>query len=97
MAAICPPQNIAAIDMFFMSVSAATVTGLNTYFMGIAARSDVYLLTAARVIHIDLKTYQQVILYLVPLLGQLQFINIMVVLVRLYWFERKFKDVGMPP
>lgn len=64
---------------------------------GIAARSDVYLLTAASVIHIDLKTYQQVILYLVPLLGQLQFINIMVVLVRLYWFERKFKDVGMPP
>ena len=42
-----------------------------------------------------MKTYQQVILYFWPLLGQLQFINTIVVLVRLHWFEKKFKDIGM--
>jgi hypothetical protein len=29
-----------------------------------------------------------------PLLGQLQFINLVVVLVRLYWFKNKFNDIG---
>lgn len=43
----------------------------------------------------DMETYQQVILYIWPLLGQLQFINTMVVLVRLHWFRKKFKDIGM--
>lgn len=44
----------------------------------------------------NMKTYQQIAIYVVPLLGQMQFINTVVVLVRLYWFENKFKDIGTP-
>ena len=44
----------------------------------------------------NMKTYQQIVLYIIPLLGQMQFINTVLVLVRLYWFENKFKDIGTP-
>jgi hypothetical protein len=45
----------------------------------------------------NLTTYQQIVVYFMPLLGQLQFINLVVVLVRLYWFKNKFKDIGITP
>lgn len=41
-----------------------------------------------------LKTYQQVYIYLIPILGNLGFINIIVVVVRLRWFEKHLKAVG---
>lgn len=42
----------------------------------------------------DLKTYQQVYIYLIPILGNLGFINIIVVVVRLRWFEKHLRSVG---
>jgi hypothetical protein len=44
-----------------------------------------------------LKTYQQVYIYLIPILGNLGFINILVVVVRLRWFEKRLKAVGEMP
>lgn len=41
-----------------------------------------------------LKTYQQVYIYLIPILGNLGFVNIIVVVVRLRWFEKHLKAVG---
>lgn len=41
-----------------------------------------------------MRTFQQVVIYIVPLIGNLSVINLVVVLVRLYWFETRFKDIG---
>lgn len=41
----------------------------------------------------DAHTFQQMVCYLLPIIGNMAVINIVVVFVRLYWFERKFKDI----
>jgi hypothetical protein len=41
-----------------------------------------------------LKLYQQLVIYFIPIVGQLGFVNIVVVVVRLYWFEKHLKDTG---
>lgn len=41
-----------------------------------------------------LKTYQQVYIYLIPILGNLGFINIIVVVFRVRWFETHLKGLG---
>ncbi|KEF60745.1 uncharacterized protein A1O9_02306 [Exophiala aquamarina CBS 119918] len=38
-----------------------------------------------------LKTYQQLYIYFIPIVTNLGFIHIMVVVVRLYWFEKHIK------
>jgi hypothetical protein len=40
-------------------------------------------------------TYQQVFLYIVPIVTNLGFINVIVVVVRLRWFQQRFKGLGM--
>lgn len=42
----------------------------------------------------DLKTYQQLYIYFIPILTNLGFINIIVVIVRLHWFKRHLKRLG---
>ncbi|EGY23409.1 low-affinity potassium transport protein [Verticillium dahliae VdLs.17] len=42
----------------------------------------------------DLKTYQQVYIYVIPIITNLMFINAMVVPVRLFWFRRLLKQAG---
>jgi hypothetical protein len=42
----------------------------------------------------ELKLYQQLVVYFIPLLANLQVINTALVLVRLHWFEKRFKDIG---
>jgi hypothetical protein len=42
----------------------------------------------------ELKTYQQLYLYFVPMFTNLGFVNIIVVVVRLFWFRRKLKNAG---
>ncbi|KAJ6007177.1 hypothetical protein N7499_000841 [Penicillium canescens] len=42
----------------------------------------------------ELKTYQQVYVYLIPILGNLGFVNIIVVIVRLHWFEKHLRAVS---
>jgi hypothetical protein len=42
----------------------------------------------------DLKTYQQLFIYFVPIVSNLGFVNILVVVVRLYWFEKRLKETG---
>ena len=42
-----------------------------------------------------LKVYQQILVYLFPMLTTPIFINTCVVYVRLYWFEKRFKNIGL--
>lgn len=42
-----------------------------------------------------LKTYQQIFIYVTPIVTNLGFVNIIVVVVRLRWFSKRFKAVGM--
>lgn len=42
----------------------------------------------------DLYTYQQLYIYFIPILTNLGFINIIVVVVRLYWFKKHLHKVG---
>lgn len=42
----------------------------------------------------DLATYQQVYIYVIPILANMGFINIIVVVVRLHWFEKHLRAVG---
>ncbi|KAE8394204.1 cation transport protein-domain-containing protein [Aspergillus alliaceus] len=42
----------------------------------------------------DLKTYQQLFIYFVPTVCNMTFINIIVVIVRLYWFEKRLKETA---
>jgi hypothetical protein len=45
----------------------------------------------------SLKTYQQLYIYFIPILGNLGFINIIVIVFRVRWFEKRFKEVGKKP
>ncbi|KAK7427030.1 hypothetical protein QQZ08_006457 [Neonectria magnoliae] len=74
-----PYGNLKAIDAYFFGVSASTESGLNTF-----GSIDVNLL----------KTYQQLYIYFIPILTNLGFINIVVVVVRLIWFKKHLKEVA---
>lgn len=42
----------------------------------------------------DLKTYQQVYIYVIPMITNLMFVNIIVVVARLYWFRQRLRNTG---
>lgn len=44
-----------------------------------------------------LERYQQIFLYIFPMLTTPIFINTCVVYVRLYWFEKRFERIGLSP
>ncbi|KAG7137676.1 Low-affinity potassium transport protein like [Verticillium longisporum] len=43
----------------------------------------------------DLKTYQQVYLYVVPIITNMMFLNAIVVPVRLFWFRQRLRQAGI--
>ncbi|KAK8013586.1 hypothetical protein PG991_009179 [Apiospora marii] len=67
------------------------VSAIDAYFFGASASTESGLNTFDVK---DLKTYQQVYIYLIPIITNVGFVNIMVVAVRLYWFKKKFKAVA---
>lgn len=38
----------------------------------------------------DLKLYQQIVIYIVPIITNMGFVSIVIVIARLYWFEKRF-------
>ncbi|KAF2267453.1 hypothetical protein CC78DRAFT_577164 [Lojkania enalia] len=63
---------------------------VDAYFFGVSGSTESGLNT------IDvkaLKTYQQLFIYFVPIITNLGFINILVVVVRLHWFRKRFKGL----
>lgn len=67
--------------------SIASTTGCHVLFLTYGNRVDVK----------DLKTYQQVYIYIIPIITNLMFINAMVVPIRLFWFRRRLKQAGVYP
>ncbi|RYP93693.1 hypothetical protein DL770_000224 [Monosporascus sp. CRB-9-2] len=67
------------------------VPAIDAYFFGASASTE----SGLNTIDVkDLKTYQQLFLYFIPMFTNLGFINIIVVAVRLYWFERHIRKNG---
>ncbi|ETS86288.1 hypothetical protein PFICI_00116 [Pestalotiopsis fici W106-1] len=64
------------------------VSAIDSYFFGASASTESGLNTVDVK---NLKTYQQLYLYFIPMLTNLGFINIIVVIARLYWFEKSIK------
>ncbi|EFQ99168.1 potassium transporter 1 [Nannizzia gypsea CBS 118893] len=66
------------------------ISAIDALFQGMAAATMTGLNT---VDFKGLSIFQQLVLYISPVLGNICFINFIVVLVRLYWFESKFKEI----
>ncbi|CAI6335467.1 unnamed protein product [Periconia digitata] len=64
---------------------------IDAYFFGVSASTESGLNTVDVK---DLKTYQQVFIYIVPIITNLGFVNIVVVIFRLRWFQQRFKKIA---
>ncbi|PHH61002.1 hypothetical protein CDD81_968 [Ophiocordyceps australis] len=67
------------------------ISAIDAYFMGCSASTESGLAT------VDLKElalYQQIYLYVTPMLTNMGFVNIVVVLVRLHWFNKRIDKTG---
>lgn len=53
------------------------------------------LIRACRVDVMAIPTYQQLAIYFIPIFTNLAFVNILVVVARLYWFNRELKKHRM--
>ncbi|KAL4876968.1 cation transport protein-domain-containing protein [Aspergillus karnatakaensis] len=65
---------------------------IDAYFFGASASTESGLNTVDVK---DLKTYQQLYIHFIPILTNLGFINILVVVVRLHWFEKRLKEAAI--
>ncbi|PGH15107.1 hypothetical protein AJ79_02633 [Helicocarpus griseus UAMH5409] len=67
------------------------MAGIDAFFSSCSAATT----TGLSTVDVNtMRTYQQVVIYITPLIANLSVINLVVVLVRLYWFETRFKDIG---
>jgi hypothetical protein len=92
-----PYGNLEVIDAYFFGASASTESGLNTYVSRKNSPRVPLCLVADFWHSVDvkeLKTYQQLYLYFIPIFTNLGFINMIVVVVRLFWFDRHLKRLG---
>ncbi|RAL01182.1 putative potassium uptake transporter [Aspergillus ibericus CBS 121593] len=64
---------------------------IDSYFFGVSSSTESGLNTVDVK---DLKLYQQLFIYFVPIASNIAFINILVVVVRLYWFEKRLKEIA---
>ncbi|KAL2811522.1 cation transport protein-domain-containing protein [Aspergillus granulosus] len=65
---------------------------IDAYFFGASASTESGLNTVDVK---ELKTYQQLYIYFIPIFTNLGFINILVVVVRLHWFEKRLKEAAI--
>ncbi|KAI9801200.1 MAG: hypothetical protein M1825_003474 [Sarcosagium campestre] len=96
-----PPLNF--ITLHYAWIIGAGILGLiiiypfgnlasvDAYFFGVSASTESGLNTVDVK---DLKTYQQLVIYFSPIITNLGFINIIVVVIRLYWFEKHLRQVA---
>ncbi|KAJ5542265.1 hypothetical protein N7535_004687, partial [Penicillium sp. DV-2018c] len=64
---------------------------IDAYFFGASASTE----SGLNTVDVNsLKTYQQVYIYIIPILGNLGFVNIIVVVFRIRWFEKRFKAIA---
>ncbi|KAH7031491.1 cation transport protein-domain-containing protein [Microdochium trichocladiopsis] len=68
------------------------MAAVDAYFFGASASTESGLNTVDVK---ELRTYEQVFLYVVPTITNLGIINVMVVIVRILWFKRKFRAASL--
>lgn len=76
---------------FLIIYAGGNVPAVDAFFFGCSGNTESGLNT------IDvkaLKTYQQLVIYFFPIVTNLGFVNIAVVVVRLYWFEKTLRKHG---
>ncbi|THC93698.1 hypothetical protein EYZ11_006809 [Aspergillus tanneri] len=94
-----PPLNFITLHyayIIFLSVLGLIILypygnlqAIDAYFFGASASTESGLNTFDVK---ELKTYQQLYIYFIPIISNLGFINILVVVVRLHWFEKRLKE-----
>ncbi|KAK7402993.1 hypothetical protein QQX98_011233 [Neonectria punicea] len=67
------------------------ISAVDSYFFGVSSSTESGLNTVDLKL---LKTYQQLFMYFVPMITNLGFVNIIVVVVRLWWFRKYLKQAG---
>ncbi|RVX70399.1 hypothetical protein B0A52_05898 [Exophiala mesophila] len=73
---------------FIVIVGKGNVAAVDAFFFGASGSTESGLNTVDVK---DLMLYQQIVIYVVPVVTNFAFINIIVVVVRLYWFRQRFK------
>lgn len=68
------------------------LTAIDTLFFGCSGSTESGLNTFDVK---DLKTYQQVYIYIIPIITNLMFNNAVVVIVRIYWFRQRLREAGV--
>ncbi|GIK03030.1 hypothetical protein Aspvir_007096 [Aspergillus viridinutans] len=82
------PQDVAGACLFLSSRAGSYINGATIAVDGGSA-------IAAKIVDVkELKTYQQLFLYFVPIVANAGFINFIVVVVRLHWFEKHLKNLA---
>ncbi|RPA76344.1 potassium transport protein 1 [Ascobolus immersus RN42] len=67
------------------------VSAIDSYFFGVSSSTE----SGLNPIDLkELKLYQQLVTYFLPIVSNIGFVNIIVVVVRLYWFEKRLNEVG---
>ncbi|KAH6849826.1 cation transport protein-domain-containing protein [Chaetomium sp. MPI-CAGE-AT-0009] len=67
------------------------VSAMDAWFFGVSASTE----SGLNTIDIkELKTYQQVYIYVIPIITNLGFINIVAIAVRVRWFHKRFKTAA---
>ncbi|KAK1589954.1 cation transporter [Colletotrichum navitas] len=67
------------------------LTAVDAFFFGCSGSTESGLNTVDVK---DLKTYQQVYIYVIPIITNLMFVNMMVVVARLYWFRQRLRSIA---
>ncbi|KAL5340483.1 cation transport protein-domain-containing protein [Aspergillus crustosus] len=82
------PINFILLHFFYPY---GNVSAIDSYFFGVSSSTE----SGLNPVDVkDLKTYQQLFVYFVPLVSNIGFINILIVVVRLYWFEKRLKEIA---
>jgi hypothetical protein len=80
-----------SILAFLIIYAGGNVPAVDAFFFGCSGNTESGLNTVdVKALH----TYQQLVIYFFPIVTNLGFINIAVVVVRLYWFEKTLKKHG---
>ncbi|KAE8379666.1 cation transport protein-domain-containing protein [Aspergillus bertholletiae] len=67
------------------------LSAIDAFFFGVSSAT----VSGLNVVNLkDLKTYQQLFLYFIPTICNMCFTNILVVIVRLHWFEKRLKETA---
>ncbi|KAG9187139.1 hypothetical protein G6011_05010 [Alternaria panax] len=67
------------------------LSAIDAYFFGVSASTE----SGLNPVDVKaLKTYQQIFIYITPIVTNLGFINVVVVVVRLRWFSQKLKGIA---